>query len=254
MLADRKTFFLADVHLGAEATAAERHTKEKRLYALIDSIQHRGGTLYLVGDIFDFWFEYRSVMFSNPFGLLCKLRSAADAGVELHFLGGNHDFGAGRVLESLGISVHKNHLALQLYGKRVYLAHGDGCSTRDWGYRFLLKPIIRNRVSQFLFYLLHPDLAYTLGKVVAGGSRKLTDERNESYKEHYFRFGQKKLSDGFDAVIIGHTHLARVVGQSDGFYAELGDFFHHFTFGEMDNDGFRLMRVLESGRIVRYAE
>ncbi|HTY09239.1 MAG TPA: UDP-2,3-diacylglucosamine diphosphatase, partial [Candidatus Edwardsbacteria bacterium] len=164
-------YFLSDAHLGAGPDAAEA-LKKQHLRSLCDRVKADRADLYIVGDLFDFWFEYRTVVQRQHLDVIAMLKDLRAAGIAVTFIAGNHDFWVGRFFErDLGIRVVRTWCELAIGGQRLFLAHGDGLERGDRGYRFLLKPLLRNPVSIWLFGLLHPDLAVPLARWISRTSR-----------------------------------------------------------------------------------
>ena len=152
------SYFISDAHLGADTRQAEAE-REKILLGFLHWIGDRAQRLYIVGDLFDFWFEYRSVVSRRAFPVVCALRRLVDAGVEVTWMGGNHDYWLGDFLrDEVGLRVMRVPLEVTLEGRRILLIHGDGLAGRqDRGYR-VLRAVIRAPLSESLFRLIHPVL------------------------------------------------------------------------------------------------
>lgn len=229
-------YFLSDLHLG-EGTAPEEMAKLQKLRAFLGEVQAQGKALVLVGDIFDFWYEWRSVVPKVPFGLLCRLRHLSDAGVELHYLPGNHDFRLEGFLErEIGAAVYKDAAEFQIGEQKIYVYHGDGILARDTGYRFW-KRMLRTSLNQRLFSWLHPDLGMALARATSRQSRT-TERYREADEEEYEAFARGRFSRGFQGVVLGHSHHPRQVEFPNGIYINLGDWIHHFSYAV--HDGQRL--------------
>ncbi len=237
----KSIFFLSDVHLGAEEPEKER-LKEDKLVALLDKIKDEGELLYLVGDMFEFWFEYKNVIPKDHFRVLMKLKELVDGGVKVNYIVGNHDFWLGDFLpEKMGIPIFREPVEVTHQGKRIFIAHGDGFAKNDAGYR-ILKKILRNRVNIFLYRQVPPDISYPLARFVARGSRNYVQKRDTGFLQDYEDFASGRIKEGFDAVILAHTHEPVLRDLGGGTYLNLGDFFRHFTFGRLREGKFLLER------------
>jgi len=235
----KAVFFLSDAHLGAEEENKEK-LKERKLLSLFDRVKEEGEFLYLVGDMFEFWFEYKNVIPKDHFSVLTKLKQLVDHGVRINYLVGNHDFWLGDFLpRHIGISIHREPLNVVHQGRRIFIAHGDGLAKRDRGYK-ILKRILRNRVNVFLYRQIPPDWGYPLAKLVARRSRDWVQKRDPSYLEEYENFARGTLHRGFDAIILAHTHVPLLRKLNSGIYLNLGDWFHHFTFARLHQGEFHL--------------
>jgi UDP-2,3-diacylglucosamine hydrolase len=201
-------YFIADAHLGSSADPAADEPRLARLVPFLRRVRDRGAEhLYIVGDLFDFWFEYLHVMPWRHARILAEIRGVVDAGVPVTFLGGNHDWWAGRALEEVaGLAVHRGALSVRHQGRRVYLHHGDGlASGSDAGY-LVLRAVLRNRWVVGLLRLVHPDLAYALGHRVSKFSRTHLTSCSFHVAPALAAFVDARLAEGHDAVAIGHLH------------------------------------------------
>ncbi|MCK4404087.1 MAG: UDP-2,3-diacylglucosamine diphosphatase [candidate division Zixibacteria bacterium] len=228
----KAVFFLSDAHLGAEEEDKEK-LKEEKLIFLLDRVKEEGEFLYLVGDMFEFWFEYKSVIPKDHFKVLTKLKQLVDCGIKINYLVGNHDFWLGDFLpKHIGIPIFKQSIDVVHQGKRIFISHGDGLAKMDLGYR-ILKRILRNRINIFLYRQIPPGISYPLAKFVAQRSRSQVQKRDKSYLEDYKNFAAEKIKQGFDAVILAHTHVPILCDLSGGIYLNSGDLFCHFTYGRL---------------------
>ena len=151
------TYFVSDAHLGINMPG--HNDREARLLSFFDEIAASAETLYIVGDLFDFWIEYKYSIRPDYFHVVNRLRLLVENGTQVHYLAGNHDFALGPFLgETLGLLIHPDHFETVIQGKRVHLFHGDGLFKRDVGYRFLRR-ILRNQTFQKMYKILHPELS-----------------------------------------------------------------------------------------------
>lgn len=237
----KSIYFLSDAHLGAEEESKEK-LKEEKLLSLFDQIKEDGEFLYLVGDLFEFWFEYKNLIPKDHLKVLTKLKEVVDCGVKVNYVVGNHDFWLGDFLpKHLGIPIVKESVDVVHQGKRIFITHGDGLAKKDVGYR-ILKKILRNRVNIFLYRQIPPDISYPLAKFVARRSRNWVQKRNTSYLDEYENFAKEKIKEVFDAVILAHTHVPVSQKIGDRIYLNLGDWFQHFTYGKLSEGEFSLIR------------
>jgi UDP-2,3-diacylglucosamine hydrolase len=201
---ERKTVcFISDAHLDSGADSEERARSLARLLAARrDEITH----LYILGDLFDFWFEYRHAIPKGGFAVLRALADLAAAGVRIDYLGGNHDFWCGSFLQrEVGVTVHPGPIRVEHQGRRIYLAHGDGIVPGETGYK-ILKAVLRHRLAISLYRLVHPDIGIPFAYRVSTVSRRHTHER-AFYIARYSRFvAGPRFAAGDDAVVVGHVH------------------------------------------------
>jgi UDP-2,3-diacylglucosamine hydrolase len=215
-------YFISDVHLGLEPPADEA-AKEARLLDLLDDIAADAERLYIIGDLFDFWFEYRHAVPVHGLRVLARLQTMVEAGTEVHYLAGNHDFALGPFIsEEVGCVVHPGPFAFGHDDRRFYLHHGDGLAGRDLGYR-ILKRVLRSGVSQSLWRLVHPDLGFAAARAVSRASRGHTAEKDYGPGDRMEAALQRLAADGHDVVLMGHTHTPEVRDLAGGTrYVNLG--------------------------------
>ena len=231
-------YFVSDAHLGADSEQMEK-LKEKRLLDLLDQVKKDGEYLYVLGDLFEFWFEYENVMPKIHFGVLTKLKELTREGVKIKYVPGNHDFWLGEfITKEIGIDICKESISAEHQGKRIFIIHGDGLAKKDSAYR-ILKKILRNRFNIWLYRQLPPDLGIPLAKKVASLSRSHTSKK-EQYLEDYLNFARGKIEEGYDAVIMGHTHNPLLQDLGKGIYLNVGDWFQNFTYGKLKQGRFFL--------------
>ena len=177
----KNVYFLSDAHLGSRAIEHGR-TQERRLVNFLDSIKHKAAAVYLLGDMFDFWYEFRTVVPKGYTRFLGKLSELTDMGVEVHFFTGNHDIWCGDYLtRECGVVIHREPLTTEIYGKEFYLAHGDGLGDPDKKFK-LLRTMFHSRTLQTLFSTLHPRWSVEFGLRWAKHSRlKRIDGKEPDY-------------------------------------------------------------------------
>jgi len=232
-------YFISDAHLGAESREREG-VRERRLHDFLASLPGRASALFIVGDLFDFWFEYRSAIPRRHFATLAALRRLADSGVAVTYLNGNHDFWLGPFLrDELGIRTHRDALALDLQGHRIWLHHGDGLVGGDLGYR-MLKRVLRNPASIALYRLIHPDLGIPLAHWVSRWSRESREGRPLDGDRLWREIACPRFAEGFDTVMVGHFHHAweRREGARTCFL--LGDWIERFSYVVLHDGVFTL--------------
>ncbi|HEX9654761.1 MAG TPA: UDP-2,3-diacylglucosamine diphosphatase [bacterium] len=236
-----RVYFISDVHLGAHQGEHEQR-KVEYLNSFLKAIHGKADVLYIVGDLFDFWFEYREAIPKLNLKVLFRLQQFMESGGKLIYLAGNHDLWLDSYLDQeLGITVLHQPITASHNSVRLYIAHGDGLARRDGRVRSLNR-VFRSRANIFLYRLLHPDLGIPLAKYVANKSR----ERGENpYDADYREFARAKLSEDFDAVILAHTHKPLFERIDSKYYINLGDWTEHFTYLEMIGDSLKLKSWLD---------
>jgi UDP-2,3-diacylglucosamine hydrolase len=234
-----KIYFVSDIHLGT-SVFGDTGVREKRLVRWLDSIREEAKALYLLGDVFDFWFEYKKAVPRGFIRFLGKLAELSDAGVEIHYFTGNHDVWVFDYLpKEIGLILHKEPLVTEIAGKIFYLAHGDGQGDYSFSFK-LIRWIFNNRICQFLFRLLHPDLGIMLAHVWANHSRQKECKRpipfNEE-KEHLIMFAKSYLHKHpeTDFMIFGHRHIPMdLMLNFQTRMIIIGDWLQHFSYVVFD--------------------
>lgn len=233
-------YIFSDAHLGSGSPELEARKVEK-IAALCDKVRQDGDRLIILGDLFDFWFEYKHAMPKDQFDVLYLLRGLRERNISIDYVSGNHDFWMGDFFESqLGIAVHRDSLELSYAGRMILCIHGDGLAERDRGYRFL-KRVLRNPVNIWLYRKLPADWAIPLAKRVSGHSREHTARRDHDFAADYEQYAETQLRNGFDIVAIGHLHIPVYKTSDVGTYINTGDFIHHFSYARIDSDGAELL-------------
>lgn len=224
-------YFISDAHLGAPYGASEE-VKLSKLFAFGGGIAQPGNYLFIIGDLLDFWFEWRRSIPKRHFRVLREIANWVDRGLSVHYLPGNHDFKLGGFLEKeIGMQTYEHTLDFSALGKRFHLFHGDGLYKTDVWYR-LMKKALRFPLNQKLFLLVHPDLGQKLADVFSAGSRGSQDRKlNKDLETDYFRYAEQKIAAGFDFVIMGHTHKPILKKLGKGVYLNTGDWHRRFTYG-----------------------
>ena len=225
----QKAYFISDAHLGLESPEKEKE-KQKRLIAFFDMAAKDATRLYILGDLFDAWIEYRTVIPKGFHLVLSKLHELSEAGLEIHYLVGNHDFWIRDYFDrEMGIKIHFESFGIVLDGRKIYLHHGDGLDPRDHGYAFLRK-LLRNRFSIWLFSWVHPDIGMAMARSSSKSSRNYTTARDYGDRDGMRDHARKLIEDGYDVVVMGHRHVPRVQKIGTGTYVNLGDWITHNTY------------------------
>lgn len=232
----KKVYFASDFHLGVP-TKEQSLLREKKLVQWLTEIEADAQHIFLVGDVFDFWFEYKTVVPKGYTRLFGKLASIADKGIQLHYFTGNHDMWTfGYFEEELGVTLHRNPVDVKINNQLFYIGHGDGLGPGDSGYKFI-KKVFASPVSQWLFARLHPNFGIGLANFWSGRSRAANGPVDEVYmgedKEWLIIYCKEMLQKKhYDYFIFGHRHLLLDVGlPGNSRYINLGDWFKkpHFA-------------------------
>jgi UDP-2,3-diacylglucosamine hydrolase len=245
MTGNEKIYFLSDFHLGAPDQATSL-IREKRIVKFLDEIKNEAEQIFILGDLFDFWFEYKKVVPKGFVRILGKLVELTDSGIIIHFFVGNHDMWmSGYFEKELGVKVYHNPEEFELYGKKFFIGHGDGLGPGDHKYK-VIKKIFRNKFSRWLFSLLHPHSGIGLANYFSSKSRASTGLVDEEFlgedKEWLIIFSkQMLLKKHFDYFIFGHRHLPldfRLTDESR--YINLGDWIKYNSYAVFDGNSVEL--------------
>lgn len=239
----KTAYFISDAHLGTYFKQHEE--RETNLITFLHEIEDHTSHLFIVGDLFDFWIEYKHAIRPIYFPILHEFRRLIEKGVEIHYLAGNHDFALGPFLEqTIGIHIHPWNMTTTLQGKRIYLRHGDGILRFDYGYRFW-RALLRNRVNQALYKLLHPNIGVPLATFFSGSSRYFNATRlTQKRKKEYIQVARTYLNQGNDIVIFGHTHAPKLYDFNGKFYCNTGDWIKQYSYAKLEAGQLTLWRYL----------
>lgn len=235
-------YFLSDVHLGIYKREIDKQ-REDFFLTFINKIKSDCEHLYIVGDLFDYWFEYDYVIPKFFYRTITALHNLRASGTKIDYLMGNHDFGHKNFFsDELNIVVHNDDIERIIYGKKFYISHGDGKIKNDYAYNFI-KKIFRHKLSLWLYLKLHPDWAIALASHSSKESRKYSDNKRFGIEDSLESFAKGKIDNGFDYVIMGHRHLLKLTQYNNGVYCNLGDWFNNPQFASFDGTTFKLNDV-----------
>jgi len=241
----KKAYFISDIHLGLYPYDIST-LREKVVIEWLDQIRGDAGVLFLVGDIFDFWYEYRKVVPRGFVRFLAKICEFTDRGVPVFFFTGNHDVWAFDYFSTeAGATIFRNPIEMVIGEKKFFIGHGDGIGPGDYGYKFLRK-IFHNQVLQFLFSRLHPNFAFGLGHSWSKHSRYskgLTDSFHGVDKEFNILFAKEFIRNHpIDYFVFGHRHIAMEIELSESSKLfNLGEWVVGNTYAEFDGSQMKLL-------------
>lgn len=229
-MGDRKhIYFASDFHLGVPNFESSRE-RELHIIKWLDDISADAAEIYLLGDIFDFWFEYKSVVPKGHVRLLGKIAEVVDSGIPVSLFTGNHDMWMFDYLEKeIGVKIYREPVVKKFGSKRFYLGHGDGLGPGDYKYK-LLKNIFANKVCQWLFARVHPNFAFTIAQMWSGKSRLKNINKEEGFttkeNEWLYSYCKNQLANQhYDFFVFGHRHLPLdlAIEGHDSRYLNLGE-------------------------------
>jgi UDP-2,3-diacylglucosamine hydrolase len=261
-MSEKKTFFASDFHLGHDA----RLTSKERERAIVQWLHQNApdaAAIYLVGDLFEFWYEYKHVVPRGYTRLLGTLAELSDTGLPIHVFCGNHDVWLFDYFpQELGIPVYRQPIQVQIQGKQFLIGHGDGLGPGDTGYK-LLKKVFTNPTCQWAFRQLHPDLGASIAHFASGKSRAATSPAERDWlgdeQEWLLQYCLRKLAQGIepDYFVFGHRHLPidYLLPNQRSRYINLGEWFWATSYGVFDGSSFELRFFDErgKGKIIRNA-
>ena len=237
--AKKNIYFASDFHLGAP-TYEKSLERERKIVDWLNYIQPHAQEIFLVGDIFDFWFEYKQAIPKGFIRLQGKIAELTDSGIPVHLFTGNHDMWIFDYLpKELGIQLHRKPIERTFNGKTFYIGHGDGLGPGDYGYKFI-KKVFENRLCQWAFARLHPNFGIWLANYFSKTSRASTGHHDEVFSgkenEWLYAYCQEILNaKQIDYFIFGHRHLPLDIQLSEyATYFNLGDWLRYDTYLEFD--------------------
>ncbi len=233
-------YFVSDFHLG-EGDREKEQLKVDRFHQFLEETTGDMEHLVILGDMFEFWFEYRHLIPKKNLHLLFELHDLVRRGVRVSYIAGNHDYWMDDFLQrELGIEMCRDKLEIATQRGAILAMHGDGLAKSDWLYR-RLKAILRSRTSIALYRLLPPSLAYALAYRMARRSRQHTDKHlPERFLNQYRDYARERLAEGYFAFICGHTHRPEISRIGECYYLNSGDWFDNFSYIRFDGREFEL--------------
>lgn len=237
----KKTYFASDFHLGIDGKKTSQ-AREVQIVRWLDSIKKDAEAIYLVGDVFDYWFEYKTVIpkgYARLFGKLIELR---DANIPIYFFTGNHDMWMFRYFEeAFDIPIYRAPILREIHGKTFFIGHGDGLGPGDYGYKFI-KKVFSNPVCQWLFGWLHPNLGLWLMRISSGSSRTINPSEYSflgTAKEWLITYCNSKIEQTpADFFVFGHRHLPidYKLKNNSSRYINLGDWLYFNSYAVFDGE------------------
>ena len=245
MIPGKKIYFASDFHLGVPDY--ERSLiREKKIVEWLDIIKKDAEELYLLGDVFDFWFEYKTVVPRGYVRLLGKLAELSDSGIKIHYFTGNHDMWIFDYLsKEINAKIYREPIEAEYSNKKFFIGHGDGLGPGDHGYKFI-KKVFSSPFCQWLFARLHPNFGIGLAEYFSKKSRVATgisDEKFLGEEKEWLVIHSKELLDKnhYDYLIFGHRHLPLdILINGKSRYINLGDWIRYNSYGVFDGSEFKL--------------
>jgi len=244
---NKKVYFASDQHLGAP-TPEDSFPREQKFVAWLTEIKKDAEAIFLLGDLFDFWFEYKTVVPKGFVRVLGKLAELRDAGIPIYFFVGNHDLWMNDYFENeLNIPVYHKPQLFTIDNKLFFIGHGDGLGPDDKGYK-RMKKVFTFPLFQWLFRWLHPDLGVKLGQYMSVKNKMISGEEDAKFlgeeKEWLVQYCKRKLEQKhYDFFVFGHRHLPLEINlNKESKYFNLGDWIQYYTFGAYAKGNFELLK------------
>ncbi|MCW3076592.1 MAG: UDP-2,3-diacylglucosamine hydrolase [Bacteroidetes bacterium] len=248
----KKKYFASDFHLGVP-TPQLSLAREKLVCQWLDTIKADADEIFLVGDIFDFWYEYSYTIPKGFTRLLGKIAELTDSGIKVHFFTGNHDLWMNDYfVTELNVEVHHEPVIREFNGKKFFIGHGDGLGPGDAKYK-LLKKVFSSKISQWLYSRLHPNLAFSIARKSSKRSRIQTADSDEKYlgkeNEWLYLFAKEYLQTSpMDYFIFGHRHLPLNMDvEGKARYINLGEWINYRTYAMFDGEKMHLNKFVSNG-------
>ena len=241
----KKIYFISDLHLGAPDRQSSL-ARERLFVKWLEMARQDAAEIFVVGDLFDFWFEYKKAVPRGFVRCLGKLAELQDSGIAISLFTGNHDMWIFDYLPTeLGADLFREPVEREWNGRRFYIGHGDGLGPGDHGYKFI-KKVFRNKFLQWAFARLHPNLGIGLANYFSRSSRAKTGDKDGQFlgenQEWLVQYCQEVLEKKhFDYFIFGHRHLPLDIRlKEESRYLNLGDWLRYYTYAEFDGQELRL--------------
>lgn len=244
----KKVYFASDNHLGAPTLEASA-PRERQFVQWLDTIKTDAAAIFLLGDLFDFWFEYSYVIPKGFTRVLGKLAELSDAGIPIHFFVGNHDLWMNGYFEQeLNIKVYHSPREFRINNTVFFLGHGDGLGPADKGFK-RLKKLFTNSFFKWVFKWIHPDIGVRFAQYLSVKNKMISGEEEATFlgndNEWLVQYSRRKLEDKHrDYFVFGHRHLPLEIPLTDSSkYVNLGDWITHYTYGVFDGSTMRLKQL-----------
>ena len=241
----KKIYFASDNHLGAPTIDASA-PREKKFVAWLDDIKQDAAAIFLLGDLFDFWFEYKTVIPKGFTRTLGKLAEISDSGIPVYFFVGNHDLWMDDYFKTeLNIPVYHQPEEFVLNNKTFFIGHGDGLGPADKGYK-RMKKVFTHPFFKWLFRWVHPDVGMRIAQYLSVKNKLISGDDDAKFlgeeNEWLAQYSQKKLEEKHrDFFIFGHRHLPLEIELNPSSkYINLGDWIGYYSYGVFDGDKMEL--------------
>ncbi|MCC4230496.1 UDP-2,3-diacylglucosamine diphosphatase [Zunongwangia profunda] len=246
--AGKKVYFSSDNHLGAPTKEASK-PREAIFVKWLDEIKEDAAAIFLLGDLFDFWFEYKHAVPKGFVRVLGKLAELKDNGIPIYFFIGNHDLWMENYFEEeLNIPIYRRPKEFKFNGKNFLIGHGDGLGPGDYGYK-RMKKVFTNPFAKWLYRWLHPDIGIPLAQYFSVKNKLISGDEDAEFlgedNEWLIQYCKRKLeTKHYDYFLFGHRHLPMEIKlKEDSKYINTGDWITHYTYAEFDGNDLQLKKL-----------
>ena len=244
---NKKVYFASDQHFGAP-TAELSFPREQKFVAWLDEVKKDAEAIFLLGDLFDFWFEYKTVVPKGFVRVLGKLAEIRDSGIPIYFFVGNHDLWMDDYFQKeFNIAVFHDNQEYTFSDKTFLIGHGDGKGPSDLGYK-RMKKVFTNPFFKWLFRWLHPDIGVRIAQYLSVKNKLISGDDDVTFRgehnEWLILYAKRKLeTKHYNYLIFGHRHLPmKVTVGENAEYVNLGDWITYFTYGVFDGENFEIKK------------
>ncbi len=232
--------FISDVHLGLQSKIVEKR-KERLLVDFLKVASENAKELFIVGDLFDYWFEYKRVYQKGFFRTFTALQDLTEKGIKVHYIIGNHDFMHNNFFrDEIGANMYEEPVSVELNNHKFFIGHGDGMVKNDIGYN-ILKKILRNKTLQKIYSWVHPDIGVFIASNTSKTSRDYTSKKNYGEEDGLFEAAKTKIDEGYEYVLFGHLHRRCLLNYKNGVYINLGSWLDAPCYGIFKDDKFEIV-------------
>ena len=238
-----KIYFASDFHLGSP-NLKDSHTRERKIISWLCTIEKDAKAIYLVGDIFDFWYEYKKVVPKGFVRLQGKLAEMCDQGININFIVGNHDMWVNDYFQKeVGLNVFENEILIEENNQKILVCHGDGLGSGNISFK-LIKKIFKSNICRWLFSRIHPNLGVSLAHLWSNASRRKNLKKTNNNHEHLINYCKKKQKNNpIDYYVFGHLHSPTIENiDSKAKYINAGDWIQHCSYAVLSNKNLEIKK------------
>jgi len=238
-----KIYFASDFHLGSP-NLKDSHTRERKIISWLCTIEKDAKAIYLVGDIFDFWFEYKKVVPKGFVRVLGKLAEMCDQGININFIVGNHDMWVNDYFQKeIGLNIFENEILIEENNQKILICHGDGLGSGNISFK-IIKKIFKSNICRWLFSRIHPNLGVSLAHLWSNASRRKNMKKTSNNHEHLINYcKEKQKNNPIDFYVFGHLHSPNIENiDSKTKYINTGDWIQHCSYGILSNKNIEIKK------------